>query len=90
MTQDKKTVVENPDKNHYVQMPFGKVNFLMMAGCIVLIIVGFLLMSGGGAADETSFNPEMFSTRRLVVGPSLAFLGFLCMAFAIIWTPKKK
>ena len=34
------------------------------------------------------FNPDVFSTRRIVVGPTLAFLGFLSMAFAIIWTPR--
>lgn len=71
-------------------MPFGKVNFYMMAGCLILIIVGFALTSGGGSADGVSFNPDVFSTRRLVVGPALTFLGFLLMAFAIIWKPKSK
>lgn len=79
---------DNSDK--YEKMPFGKTNFLMMGGCIALIIIGFALMSGGGSAVDTEFNPEIFSPRRLVVGPTIAFLGFLCMAFAIIWTPRKK
>lgn len=73
-----------------VHMPFTKVNFMMMGGCLLLIIVGFLLMSGGGSAGDTSFNPDIFSTRRIVVGPTLTFLGFLLMAFAIIWTPRIK
>lgn len=90
MALEKNTIIAKPEGDRYVRMPFGKVNFIMMAVCLLLIVVGFLLMSGGGAADDTSFNPEMFSTRRLVVGPTLAFLGFLCMAFAIIWTPRKK
>lgn len=77
------------DKKEYVQMPFGKVNFIMMACCMALIIIGFMLMSGGGDASETAFNPEIFSTRRIVVGPTLTFLGFLFMAFAIIWKKKK-
>lgn len=71
------------------RMPFGRANFLMMAGCLVLIVVGFALMSGGGSAEDTAFDPEIFSTRRIVVGPALTFLGFLLMAFAIIWTPGK-
>ena len=70
-------------------MPFNKTNFLMMGGCLLLIIVGFLLMSGGGSSTDVEFNPEIFSTRRIVVGPTLTFLGFLLMAFAIIWTPKR-
>lgn len=71
------------------QRPFSKVNFYMMGGCLVLIVLGFLLMSGGGSGDAT-FNPEIFSTRRIVVGPLLAFLGFLLMAFAIVWSPAKR
>ena len=69
--------------------PFTKVNFIMMAVCALMIVVGFLLMSGGGDATQTEFNPEIFSTRRIVVGPTITFLGFLLMAFAIIWTPNK-
>lgn len=66
---------------------FGRTNLLMMAGCLVLIILGFILMSGGSSTTE-QFNPDIFSTRRIVVGPTLAFLGFLLMAFAIIYKPK--
>jgi hypothetical protein len=70
--------------------PFSKINYYMMGGCLAMIIIGFLLMSGGGSTVENGFNPEIFSTRRIVVGPLFAFLGFLLMAFAIIYSPKKK
>ena len=76
------------ERDNYVRMPFGKVNYYMMAGCLALIIIGFALMSGGGSDDGVSFNPDVFSTRRIVVGPALTFLGFLFMAFAIIYKPK--
>ncbi len=69
--------------------PFTKVNYYLMGGCVALIVIGFLLMSGGGSDTPEGFNPEIFSTRRIVVGPLLSFLGFLLMAFAIIWQPKK-
>lgn len=71
------------------QRPFGKKNFLAMAGCLVLIVLGFILMSGPGSSVENGFNPEIFSTRRIVVGPFVTFLGFLLMAFAILMKPKK-
>ena len=77
------------DKMNSSQRPFSKVNFWMMGGCLALIIIGFLLMIGGGT-NGTDFNPEVFSTRRIVVGPLLSFLGFLLMAFSIIWMPRKK
>lgn len=71
------------------EQPFSKINYYLMGGCLVLIIIGFVLMSGGGSSVENGFNPEIFSTRRIVVGPLFAFLGFLLMAFAIVWKPKK-
>lgn len=71
------------------QRPFGKMNFIFMGAALVLIIVGFLLMSGSGSTVENGFNPDIFSTRRIVVGPLFSFLGFLLMAPAIIYRPKK-
>lgn len=82
--------VDELNRERASQRPFTKTNFWMMGGCLALIVIGFLLMSGGGSSDPNVFNPDVFSTRRIVVGPTLAFLGFLLMAFAIIWTPGKK
>lgn len=78
------------DKEKESEKPFAPVNFWMMGGCLVLIVLGYLFMSGGGSETPEGFNPEIFSTRRIVVGPLLSFLGFLLMAFAIIWKPGKK
>lgn len=60
-----------------------------MGGCMILILLGYLFMSGGGSTDAEGFNPDIFSTRRIIVGPLLSFLGFLLMAFAIICPPHK-
>ena len=72
------------------EKPFEPINFWMMGGCLVLIVLGYLFMSGGGSEDPNGYNPDIFSTRRIVVGPLLSFLGFLLMAFAIIWSPKRR
>ena len=82
--------LEDIDKTPEKDKPFTPLNFWMMGGCLVLIILGFLFMSGGGSPTEDGFNPEIFSTRRIVVGPLLSFLGFLLMAFAIIYTPERR
>ncbi|MDE5975239.1 MAG: DUF3098 domain-containing protein [Muribaculaceae bacterium] len=87
INKTEKTGLEKISEN---ERPFSKINFYMMGGCVILIILGFILMSGGGSTTENGFNPEIFSTRRIVVGPLISFLGFLLMAFAIIWKPKNK
>ena len=71
------------------QQPFSKINFWLIGGCCILIIIGFLLMVGGGSSIEGGFNPDIFSARRIIVGPLLAFLGFLFMAFAIFVDPNE-
>ena len=68
---------------------FGRRNYMAMAGCLILIVLGFILMAGPGSSVEGGFNPDIFSTRRIVIGPAVTFLGFLLMAFAILIKPSK-
>lgn len=72
----------------YVRLPLQRINFILMAIAGVMIIAGFLLMAGS-PSSVTEFNPDIFSTRRIVVGPTIAFLGFLFMGAAIMWPAKK-
>ena len=76
------------ERESYVRLPLVKKNFVMMGIAGAMIVVGFLLMTGA-PATATEFNPDIFSARRIVVGPTLAFLGFLFMGFAIM-SPGKK
>ena len=87
ITKEKKDGMLQQSKSY---KPFVKKNFIFMAVSVALIIIGFALMAGPGSSVENGFNPEIFSTRRIVVGPTIAFLGFLSMAFAIVYSPKKK
>lgn len=69
-------------------LPLGKNNFIWMGVAGAMIVIGFLLMLGGSSTTE-AFNPDIFSTRRIVVGPLIAFLGFVGMAVAVCIKPKK-
>ncbi|PIE99885.1 MAG: hypothetical protein CR965_01855 [Paludibacter sp.] len=53
-----------------------------------IIVLGFLLMGGKPSGEE--FNPDIFSTRRIVVAPMVSFFGFVFMIFAIMYKSKKK
>ena len=68
---------------------FGKENFILLAVSVALIVIGFCLMAGGASEDGVSFNPEIFSTQRIVVAPMIALLGFIVTIAAIIYKPKK-
>lgn len=78
-------IVRQPE----AEMALGRQNFIYMAGAGALIVIGFLLMLGSSSTVD-NFEPDIFSTRRIVIGPLLAFLGFVAMAVAIIMIPKKK
>lgn len=87
-TQEKKTQVENK-ANDKVSYPLGKINFIMMAVCLLLIVIGFWLMTGDANVGDT-FNKNLFESSRVTTGPIIAFLGFVLMAFAIIYRKKDK
>ena len=68
---------------------FGKENFVWIAAAIACIIIGFMLMSGGGSGDS-AFNPEIFSTRRIVVAPIVTVIGFVLVIVGILRNSKDK
>ena len=68
---------------------FDRRNYTVLALALVLIILGFALMSGGKSSDGVSFNPAIFSPRRIVVAPIISLVGFLLAAIGVL-LPKKK
>lgn len=75
------------DKESEREMPFLRINFILMAIAGIMIVFGFLLMAGG-SSDWGAFNPDIFSARRIVVGPAIAFLGFIFMGVGIMYSHK--
>lgn len=89
MANPKKQKNAQLDPENPTEFPLVKTNFILMAVAGAAIIIGFLLMLGP-STTAAGFEPDIFSTRRIVVGPTISFLGFLFMAFAIIYRPKNK
>lgn len=69
------------------QLPLGRNNFICMGVSAVLIVTGFLLMLGGSSTTE-AFNPDIFSVRRIVIGPTVAFIGFIALGVSLILRPR--
>ena len=65
-----------------------KLNIILIAVSFLIIIVGFALMAGAPSGEV--YNPDIFSFRRITVGPMIALFGFVSMVVSIIWKGKKK
>ena len=72
------------DKKNFA---FDKVNFILLAAGMLVVILGFVLMAGGGSTDE-AYDPEIFSAMRIKVAPVRWFIGFVSMVYAIVRKPK--
>jgi hypothetical protein len=70
------------------EFAFGKENYRLMLAGLAFIAVGFLLMVGGGSDDPNTFNPEIFSHRRITLAPILILAGYVIEIFAIMKRPK--
>ena len=62
---------------------------MLLAIGMVVVIIGFLLMSGSGST-ETAYDPDIFSARRIKVAPVVCLVGFVSMIYAVIYRPKNK
>lgn len=68
---------------------FDRMNFILLAIGMAVVVLGFILMSGSGST-ETQFNPEIFSARRIKVAPVVCLAGYLFIIYAIIRRPRDK
>lgn len=68
-------------------LAFDKMNFILLAVGMAVVILGFVLMSGGGS-NETTYDPDIFSTMRIKVAPVICFFGFISMIYAVIRKPR--
>ena len=66
---------------------FGRMNYILLAVGMAVVIIGFLLMSGSGSTD-TAYEPDIFSARRIKVAPVVCLLGFVSMIYAVVYRSK--
>lgn len=63
---------------------FGKMNFIMIGISMIIVVIGFMMMTG--ASSETdAFNPEIFSAMRIKVAPIVCLVGFLSIIGGIMY-----
>lgn len=62
---------------------------LLLAGFLVMV-AGYILMTGGGSDDPNVFNYAMFDFRRLVAAPLVIIAGIVTIVVAIMGNFKDK
>lgn len=65
------------------EMVFGKINYILLIAGALTIFLGFVLMVGGGSDDPNVFNPEIFSTQRITIAPTVVLIGFAIVMVGI-------
>lgn len=66
------------------QMPFTMKNYITILVGVVLLFVGFILMSGGGEHTATEFDSSIFSFRRITLAPIVVVAGFVVVGVGIM------
>lgn len=66
------------------RMALSKKNYVLMLIGAAVILLGFILMTGGGSDDATVFNTAMFSFRRITLAPIIIVAGFVFEIYAIL------
>ena len=65
-------------------MTFTTKNYVMMLAGLLVIVLGFVLMSGGGDHTATYFDESIFSFRRITLAPVVVIAGFVVVGVAIM------
>ena len=66
---------------------FGRMNYILLAVGMLVVVLGFILMSGDSSTTE-AYNPDIFGARRTKVAPVVCLLGFVSMIYAVVHKPK--
>ena len=65
---------------------FGRRNYVILLIGSIIIIVGYLFMSGEGS-PPAAYNPDIFSRLRIRVAPIVCLTGYLINIFGILYRP---
>ena len=75
--------------NYKKKILFGRKNYIILVFSIILISLGYFIMSGGGSQNPLIFNNEIYNFKRIRLAPLLVILGFALALFSIIYGKRK-
>ena len=68
---------------------FTRENYILLIAGLLIVLIGFVLMAGGGSEDPNVFSEEIFSARRITVAPTLCLVGYGIVMWSIFKRPAK-
>lgn len=71
-------------------MPITPKGLRMLLIGLIVMVSGYILMSGGGSDNPEVFNYSMFDFRRMVAAPVVIILGIVIEVVAIMRVFKKE
>ena len=77
---------EDTNKHEFL---FGATNYKILIIGLVVIALGFILMSGGSNENPNVFNEEVFNFRRIRLAPTVVLIGFGITIYSILAKSKK-
>lgn len=86
----KKEVRSSADNRPKMNFAFTAKNYQLMLAGIIVLIIGYITLSGGGSKDPNVFSEELFSARRMVVAPIILILGYGLVAYSIMIRENKE
>ena len=84
---DDKSGKKEPTPGRFV---FTKLNYQLLIAGLIVMLIGFMMMIGGGSDNPEVWDPGVFSFRRITLGPVILLIGFVIEGGAIMYRPKPK
>jgi hypothetical protein len=77
-------MANNDNRGDNKRMPLSVKNYKLMLIGAAIIVLGFILMSGGGDHTSTHFDESIYSVRRITIAPIVVIAGFVFEIYAIM------
>lgn len=75
--------------NEKVEFLFKKENYLIIITGVVVLIIGYFLMSGGAQKPNEWKVEEIYSFRRITLAPIVVMIGYVIVMVGILKKPKE-
>jgi len=82
-------MAKQPSSPSKLKFAFQKKNYQLLLIGIGIVLLGYLLMTGGGSEDPNVFDPSIFSFRRITLAPIVVLFGYAFIGYAIMHKPKQ-